>query len=81
MKKLILSLVVMGFIGGVQAQQASCTATAAEKKLAGAAKASFLKKCEKDAKAACEIDDMSKKLNGAAKQSHIKKCVKDAVGS
>jgi hypothetical protein len=81
MKKIILGFFVLGFVGGVQAQQSSCMATATEKKLAGAAKASFLKKCEKDARATCEMDDMSKKLNGAAKQSHVKKCVKDAVGS
>lgn len=36
------------------ADDATCNATATEKKLAGAAKASFLKKWEKDAKANCE---------------------------
>jgi hypothetical protein len=45
-----------------------------------AAKASFLKKCEKEA-ATCERTSQEKKLAGAAKSSFGKKCVKDAVGA
>lgn len=65
------------------AGDAACDAKAAEKKLAGAAKTSFLKKCEKDAKAAasqssCDAKAAEKKLAGAAKNSFVKKCVKDA---
>lgn len=63
------------------AEGVSCNATAAEKKLAGAAKNSFLKKCEKDAQASCEAQAGEKKLAGAAKNSFVKKCVKDAVGA
>lgn len=63
------------------AQDASCQARAAEKKLAGAAKTSFLKKCEKDATAVCQANAAEKKLAGAAKNSYTKKCVKDAVGN
>ena len=56
---------------------------AAEKKLAGAAKTSFLKKCEKDAAkstagAACAakaVDKNGKPLAGAAKASFVKKCL------
>lgn len=59
---------------------ASCASDSAAKKLAGAAKTSFMKKCEADAKAKCEMDT-DKKLAGAAKASHMKKCVNDAVGS
>lgn len=59
-----------------------CEAKATEKKLAGAAKNSFMKKCEADSKAgaaaACEQSAMDKKLAGAAKNSHIKKCMADA---
>lgn len=62
------------------ADDPSCNAAAAEKKLAGAAKTSFLKKCEKDATATCDITAGEKKLAGAAKSSFTKKCVKDAVG-
>jgi hypothetical protein len=54
---------------------------AADKKLNGAAKNSFVKKCEKDARAACENDDVSKRTNGAAKEAHIKKCVKDSLAN
>src|SRR5438128_913317 len=46
---------------------ATCTKQAEEKKLAGAAKTSFLKKCEKDAETACTKDSAEKKLTGAAK--------------
>ena len=59
----------------------TCNAAAAEKKLAGAAKTSFLKKCEKDAAATCDVTAGEKKLSGAAKSSFTKKCVKDAVGA
>ena len=54
---------------------------AADKKLAGAALTSFMKKCQTDATAKCEADSKSMKLAGAAKTSHMKKCVADAVGN
>jgi hypothetical protein len=62
------------------AEGTTCAATAAEKKLAGAAKASFTKKCVADAKAACTKQAEEKKLAGAAKASFTKKCEKDAAG-
>ncbi|MDR7096335.1 PsiF family protein [Hydrogenophaga laconesensis] len=62
------------------AEGPSCNAAAAEKKLAGAAKTSFLKKCEKDAAATCDTAAAEKKLSGAAKTSFTKKCNRDAVG-
>jgi hypothetical protein len=49
--------------------------------LAGAAKTSFMKKCETDAKTTCNATAADKKLAGAAKTSFVKKCVSDAVGS
>ena len=67
------------FSGSVLAD-ASCTAKAAEKKLAGAALTSFMTKCEQDAAAACTADGKSQKLAGAALDSHMKKCIADAVG-
>ena len=79
-KKIVL-VVAFTFAGTAFAQDATCTARATEKKLAGAAKNSFLKKCEKDAAATCEIASKEKKLAGAAKSSFSKKCVKDAVGA
>lgn len=80
MLKLFAILVSALWLTSVHAQATSCTAAAAEKKLAGAAKNSFLKKCEKDATAQCEAAAAERKLAGAAKTSHVKKCVKDAVG-
>jgi hypothetical protein len=57
-----------------------CAARATEKRLAGAALNSFLKKCERDAATgACATAAAEKKLRGAAKTSFTKKCVKDAV--
>jgi hypothetical protein len=60
---------------------ASCKSDSADKKLAGAALTSHMKKCESDAKTACEKDSADKKLAGAAKTAHMKKCVADAVGN
>src|SRR5207237_1003159 len=58
----------------------SCTAQADAKKLAGAARTSFVKKCETDSGAAGTCDDKAaeKKLAGAAKTSFLKKCESDA---
>jgi hypothetical protein len=74
---IIMSLCVFG--SGALADT-TCTTRAAEKKLAGAALASFMKKCEEDAAAACDADSKSKNLSGAALDSHMKKCIADAVG-
>jgi hypothetical protein len=63
------------------AQSPSCQATAGDKKLAGAALNSFMKKCEADAKTRCDAAAADKKLAGAAKTSFTKKCVSDAVSS
>lgn len=62
------------------AHAASCKAEADSKKLAGAARNSFMAKCETDAKASCEKQAGDRKLAGAAKDSFLKKCVSDAVG-
>lgn len=60
--------------------QLQCEAQAAAKKLAGAAKTSFVGKCVKDTAGAvsgeCEKAAADKKLAGAAKNSFIQKCVK-----
>ena len=60
---------------------ATCTSQAADKKLSGAAKTSFLTKCQKDAASSCDAAAVTKKLAGAAKSSFTKKCVNDAVGT
>ena len=59
----------------------TCKGQAGEKKLAGAALNSFMKKCEQDAAAACDADGKSQKLAGAALDRHMKKCIADAVGA
>jgi hypothetical protein len=92
MKKSLLTALVTAcalLAGQAYAANADCDAKAAEKKLAGAAKTSFLKKCEKDAGAkaapaaspACEKSAADKKLAGAAKKSHLKKCMADEAGA
>ena len=89
MKKFIIAVMATLFAANVAfAADASCADKAAEKKLAGAAKASFIKKCEKDAAAAaapatpsCADKAAEKKLAGAAKNSYIKKCEKDAAAA
>ncbi|HXS30031.1 MAG TPA: hypothetical protein VN755_04270, partial [Steroidobacteraceae bacterium] len=67
---------------------AACEKSAADKKLAGAAKDSHIKKCMTDAAGGttaaasdtvCEKSAADKKLAGAAKDSHIKKCKADAA--
>jgi hypothetical protein len=67
------------------AANAACEAKAVDKNgkaLAGAAKTSFMKKCEGDgAKSSCEakaVDKNGKALAGAAKASSIKKCEADS---
>ena len=80
-KPIALALFTSVIAFSAAAEGASCHATAAEKKLAGAAKSSFLKKCEKEAQASCEAQASEKKLAGAAKNSFVKKCVKDAAGA
>jgi hypothetical protein len=78
MKRFVLAFVTA--ILATQASAAPCTLAAEEKKLAGAAKASFLKKCQADATSTCESAAADKKLAGAAKNSFMKKCLADAVG-
>jgi hypothetical protein len=72
-----------GMAASAPMAMSSCDAKAAEKKLAGAAKTSFVKKCESDAgggaAAACDAQAAEKKLAGAAKTSFTKKCVADAA--
>ena len=80
MKTLLVALVLATSLAGVAAS--SCQAKAADKKLHGAAETSFVKKCEKDSKAAsaaetCKSQAADKKLHGAAENSFVKKCIKD----
>lgn len=84
MKKIVFALMILLLASQIAyAADPSCDTKAAEKKLAGAAKNSFIKKCEKDtslnaAKTDCDAKAAEKKLKGAAKNSFTKKCVSDA---
>jgi hypothetical protein len=78
MKAILLAAALIFVAGAAQAE--SCKATAAAKKLSGAAQTSFVKKCETDAAATCDKQAAEKKLAGAAKTSFTKKCVTDAAG-
>ena len=80
MTRILLACVLAFYALDANAADPSCTSQATEKKLAGAAKTSFMNKCERDAKATCEAAAGEKKLAGAAKTSFTNKCVKDAVG-
>lgn len=84
MKILLVAAAIGLFASNVAfAANPACEAQATEKKLAGAAKTSFMKKCEKDAVDAatktCNTQADEKKLAGAAKTSFTKKCVTDAT--
>ena len=81
MRMFALVGVLFVLTGSAFAQSPSCKAQAGEKKLAGAALTSFMKKCESDAAKSCDMSAAEKKLAGAAKTSFTKKCVTDAVGN
>jgi hypothetical protein len=88
MRAIPVSLICLAVVGAAYAQSPataprdpSCNAEATTKKLAGAAKTSFLKKCETDSTTACDAAAADKKLSGAAKTAFTKKCVADSVGS
>ncbi|MCO5101208.1 MAG: hypothetical protein M9885_09985 [Burkholderiaceae bacterium] len=81
MHKTILAIALSLFAASALAADPSCTDRANEKKLAGAARTSFLKKCETDAKSACELQAKERKLSGAAQTSFVRKCTRDSVGA
>ncbi len=76
-----IAIILASFCLATGAMADSCADQAAAKKLAGAAKTSFMTKCTKDAEAACDTQAADKKLAGAAKTSFTKKCVTDATGT
>jgi hypothetical protein len=81
MRIVLAALISVALCGAAFADTATCSATAKDKKLAGAALKSFMTKCEKDAKAKCTADAKGKKLHGAAETSFTKKCMRDATGA
>ncbi|MBK6005941.1 hypothetical protein JJB11_07520 [Ramlibacter ginsenosidimutans] len=77
MNKLAALLVIVAASWSAHAADSACMTAAKERKLAGTARNSFVKKCEADAKAKCEVAATEKKLSGAAKNSNVKKCVQE----
>jgi len=79
-KTLALAALILAIAGAptLAYAQESCSAQATDKKLAGAAKTSFMKKCVTDS---CNGQAADKKLAGAAKTSFTTKCVKDGTSS
>ncbi len=84
--RMILAALALASMTGLAHAGEACEAKAIDKNgkpLAGAAKSSFIKKCEKASGAsasACAlkaVDKNGKPLAGAAKSSSIKKCEKD----
>ncbi len=81
MKPMLLAAILCLAAVNAWAAGTTCTSQASDKKLAGAAKTSFMKKCQSDAAATCTGTAQDRKLAGAAKTSFVKKCTVDAVGS
>jgi hypothetical protein len=77
-KTLALVALALGIAGApaLAYAQDACTTQATNKKLNGAAKTSFLTKCERTG---CESQAKDKKLHGAAMTSFVKKCTKDSM--
>jgi hypothetical protein len=81
MKRIMLAAAISAFAMGSALAQTTCETQAVGKDgsaLAGAAKASFLKKCKADACTGKAVDTNGKALAGAAKASFLKKCLKEA---
>jgi hypothetical protein len=81
MKRLFLAAMLSTFAIGSAFAQESCESKAVGKDgkaLAGAAKASFMKKCMADSCETKAVGSDGKPLSGAAKTSFMKKCEKGA---
>lgn len=79
--RITLAIAASCFLANGAFADTSCKLQADAKKLHGAAQASFMSKCEKDAKAKCDSEAKAKGLHGAAETSFKTKCVKDATGA
>ena len=78
MKRLFLAVLLSVFAVGSTMAQETCESKAvgrSGKPLAGAARMSFIHKCQRDTCAAKAVGNNGKKLYGAAKSSFMKKCV------
>jgi hypothetical protein len=81
MKRILLAALVLSLNFATASAQETCESKAVSKEgkpLAGAAKASFLKKCKRDT---CQIKAVGRDgrpLAGAAKKSFMQKCQREA---
>jgi hypothetical protein len=81
MRTLFVAVVLSLFAFGLAMAHQTCDVKAVGKDgkpLAGAAKASFVKKCKTDACEPKAVDKNGKPLAGAAKASFMKKCAEGA---
>ena len=76
MKAILLALLSALLFQPAFAADNACLTAAAEKKLSGAAKNSFVRKCVRDT---CERETAARRLAGAAKNSFARKCVADGL--
>lgn len=74
MQRFVFAVAVLTLGAAAPAWADPCTDQADVKKLSGAARTSFVKKCQADAMGSCEKQAAEKKLSGAAKNSFVKKC-------
>lgn len=86
MKRAIIAAAVAQFTHNAAfAANAACETKSTEQKLAGAAKTSFVKKCEKDATAeahtTCDAQAAEEKLAEAVKTNVTKNYVADAAAT
>jgi hypothetical protein len=81
MKRILLAALVLSLNFTFAFAQESCESRAVSKEgkpLAGAAKASFLKKCKRDTCQAKAVGSDGRQLVGAAKKSFMQKCQREA---
>jgi hypothetical protein len=81
MRTLLVAVVLATLSLGAALAQGTCESRAVDKSgkaLSGAAKASFIQKCKRDACSAKAVDKNGKALAGAAKKSFLDKCEKEA---
>ena len=77
MQRLLLAVLLSAFaVGSAMAQETreSRAIGKSGKPLVGAARTSFIHKCQRDTCAAKAVSSDGKKLSGAAKSSFMKKC-------
>ena len=81
MKRILFAALALSLNFAYASAQETCESKAVSKDgrpLAGAAKASFLKKCKRDTCQTKAVDRNGKRLAGAAKKSFMQKCARQA---